>query len=108
MSMAQSHPNKVAALKESRPRKVWSEASCKRLFDLSLAIPAFVCSLPLFGVVAILIKGTSPGPVLFRQKRVGKGQNLFTIYKFRPRQKCAERPGLSGRRWLGPLFKKVV
>jgi lipopolysaccharide/colanic/teichoic acid biosynthesis glycosyltransferase len=107
MSMAQSHPNKVAALKESRPRKVWSEASCKRLFDLSLAIPAFVCSLPLFGVVAILIKCTSPGPVLFRQKRVGKGQKLFTIYKFRTMHKFAERHGPSVTRWGDPRLTKV-
>ena len=107
MSMAQSHLNKVAALKEPRPRKVWSEASCKRLFDLSLAIPAFVCSLPLFGVVAILIKCTSPGPVLFRQKRVGKGQKLFTIYKFRTMHKFAERHGPSVTRWGDPRLTKV-
>jgi lipopolysaccharide/colanic/teichoic acid biosynthesis glycosyltransferase len=107
MSMAQSYPNRFASLKESRPRRVWSQAFSKRLFDLSLAIPAFLFSLPIFGVVAILIKCTSPGPVLFRQTRVGRGQKLFTIYKFRTMHRFAERHGPSVTRWGDPRLTKV-
>ncbi len=65
----------------------------KRIFDLSIAVPMLVCSLPLLGGVAIIIKTTSDGPVLFRQRRVGQGQRLFTIYKFRTMHAYAELDG---------------
>ena len=107
MSIAQSYPNKFTSIKESQPRKVWSQATSKRLFDLSLAIPAFLCALPIFGVVAILIKCTSTGPVLFRQKRVGRGQKLFTIYKFRTMDRFAERNGPSVTRLGDPRLTKL-
>ncbi len=107
MLMAQSYPNKFASLKESCPRKVWSQASCKRLFDLSLAIPAFNWSFAKIGVEAIMFKCTSRGPVLFRQKRVGRGQELFTIYKFRTMHRFAERHGPSVTRLGDPRLTKI-
>jgi lipopolysaccharide/colanic/teichoic acid biosynthesis glycosyltransferase len=93
--------------RESGPQKAWAYTYRKRLFDLSLAIPALLCSLPIFGVAAILIKCTSRGPVLFRQKRVGKGQKLFTIYKFRTMHRFAERHGPSVTRRDDPRLTKV-
>lgn len=55
----------------------------KRVFDVVLAIAALAALFPLFVLVAIAIKMTDRGPVLFRQSRVGKGGKTFKIFKFR-------------------------
>jgi exopolysaccharide biosynthesis polyprenyl glycosylphosphotransferase len=55
----------------------------KRLFDLALAIPGLLLIAPLLVGVALAIKLNSRGPVLFRQQRVGLGNRLFNVYKFR-------------------------
>ena len=55
----------------------------KRILGLILAALAIVVLSPALLVIALAIKCTSPGPVLFRQKRVGRDKRLFTIYKFR-------------------------
>ena len=55
----------------------------KRLLDIVAAGAGLVVLAPLFGVVALLIKLDSPGPVFFKQKRIGKGFRPFWIYKFR-------------------------
>ena len=55
----------------------------KRLFDLVLAALGLVLLAPLFLLVAVWIKLDSPGPVFFRQERVGRGGAPFRIHKFR-------------------------
>ena len=55
----------------------------KRMVDASLSLVALIVLFPLMAAVAILIKITSPGPVLFAQDRVGMNQRRFRIYKFR-------------------------
>jgi exopolysaccharide biosynthesis polyprenyl glycosylphosphotransferase len=55
----------------------------KGLFDRVGAALALILLAPLFAVIAVAIKGTDPGPALFRQRRVGRGGRLFTLYKFR-------------------------
>jgi lipopolysaccharide/colanic/teichoic acid biosynthesis glycosyltransferase len=55
----------------------------KRCLDLALAIPAALLLAPLLLCVAIAIRLDSPGPVFFVQDRVGRGNRLFGIYKFR-------------------------
>ena len=99
--------SKSALPNTSRPRKAWAHTYRKRLFDLSLAIPTLLLSLPIFVLVAFLIKFTSHGPVLFRQKRVGKGQKLFTIYKFRTMHRFAEGQGPSVTRRGDPRLTMV-
>ncbi len=55
----------------------------KRGFDIVFSLAALILLFPLFAVVAILIKVTSPGPVFFVQTRVGKYGRTFLFYKFR-------------------------
>jgi exopolysaccharide biosynthesis polyprenyl glycosylphosphotransferase len=55
----------------------------KEIFDRCAAALGLLLALPLFGLFAVLIKFTSPGPVIFRQQRVGRDGNVFTVYKFR-------------------------
>ncbi len=55
----------------------------KRAFDFAFALCALICILPLLLVSACVIFLESPGPLLFRQRRIGRGGKLFTIYKFR-------------------------
>ena len=55
----------------------------KRTLDLVLSVSMLVALTPVFVIVAIVIKIDSPGPVLFRQERVGKNGRVFRICKFR-------------------------
>ena len=55
----------------------------KRGFDVAGALVALGLTLPLMGLLAVLIKMTSPGPILYRQKRVGLDGSSFEIIKFR-------------------------
>jgi lipopolysaccharide/colanic/teichoic acid biosynthesis glycosyltransferase len=55
----------------------------KRLFDLIMSLTALVLLSPLMLVTALLIKLSMPGPVLFKQKRIGRYALPFTIYKYR-------------------------
>lgn len=55
----------------------------KRMLDIAGAIAAMILFSPLFLVLAILVRMSGPGPVIFRQRRVSLGGETFNIYKFR-------------------------
>ncbi|WP_256926642.1 sugar transferase [Sphingomonas sp. TZW2008] len=55
----------------------------KRVLDLAIVVPALFFLAPLLAVVALLIKLDSRGPVFFVQSRVGEGNQLFSMFKFR-------------------------
>jgi len=55
----------------------------KCIFDILMATIGLVILAPLFLIVAVLIKLDSPGPIFFRQERMGRGFRPFFIYKFR-------------------------
>lgn len=80
----------------------------KRLLDVVLALLALVVTVPVLVVVALLVRRSSPGPVLFRQERVGRDGRPFTLVKFRtmvvdgrPLRSALVNDRVDG----GPLFK---
>jgi lipopolysaccharide/colanic/teichoic acid biosynthesis glycosyltransferase len=54
-----------------------------RVFDIIIALLSLIILMPFFLMIALIIKVSSRGPVIFSQKRVGKGNSDFTLYKFR-------------------------
>jgi len=66
----------------------------KTIFDYFIGFLALFFLLPLFAVVAILIKIDSPGPVFFKQERIGKNGKPFYIFKFRTMVLGSEDMGL--------------
>jgi len=69
----------------------WSALMIKRILDILLSFILLVVLAPLFGVVALLIKFSSDGPVLFRQERIGLNKRRFQIFKFRTMVPNAEK-----------------
>ncbi|MGB6309577.1 MAG: undecaprenyl-phosphate glucose phosphotransferase, partial [Steroidobacteraceae bacterium] len=64
----------------------------KRAFDIALACIALVFSLPVLLIMALAIKRSSPGPVLFKQRRYGLNGEEMLIYKFRTMTVCEDGP----------------
>jgi len=61
----------------------WFQLLVKRLVDIIFSISVLLIFLPIWLLVAILIKLTSKGPVFFLQDRPGKNKEIFKVYKFR-------------------------
>lgn len=90
-----------------RPRGGW-RGRAKRAFDLVITTSALVVCSPVFALVAVLIKTTSPGPVFFRQERVGREGEPFDVLKFRSMVANAEElltDLQEENEGAGPLFK---
>jgi len=68
------------------PTRVMKEA-----FDRALAAVAVALSSPLLLIIAVAVRVTSPGPIIFRQTRVGRDGHMFTVLKFRTMVTDAER-----------------
>jgi lipopolysaccharide/colanic/teichoic acid biosynthesis glycosyltransferase len=76
----------VAAQKQQELKAIQDASKVKwdkRLFDFVFASLALLCLLPLFAVIAVLIKFTSKGPVFYYSYRVGTGYRIFKFWKFR-------------------------
>jgi polysaccharide biosynthesis protein PslA len=61
----------------------WNQRFAKRAFDLLMSLCLILPLLPAFAVIAIMIRLDGPGPAFFRQDRIGLGNRVFRIWKFR-------------------------
>jgi len=66
-----------------QPARDWLYEDAKRLFDILASLALVVILAPLWLFLLLLVKIDSPGPVFFRQRRVGRKGALFDIFKFR-------------------------
>lgn len=78
----------------------------KRIFDLSVASASIVLLSPLMAAIALAIKLDSPGPIVFRQRRVGQGGKEFDFFKFRSMHVSANPYGLTPREHTDPRITK--
>jgi sugar transferase (PEP-CTERM system associated) len=77
----------------------------KRLTDVAFSGLLLLLTAPLFAAAAIAIRLESPGPIFYKQKRVGKRKKIFTIYKFRSMRVDAE---AGGARWAAEKDPRVT
>ena len=82
----------------------WEEAT-KRVIDVAISSVVIVAGLPVWLLVAVIIKLDSPGPALYRQERVGKDGVPFNIIKFRSMRQDAED---KGPRWADHRDPRVT
>jgi exopolysaccharide biosynthesis polyprenyl glycosylphosphotransferase len=71
-------------------RRSWLTAFLKRAFDLVFGLVGLILSAPVMALVAIAVRLDSPGPILYRQVRVGLGGRCFELLKFRSMREDAE------------------
>jgi len=87
-----------------------SVAIAKRALDIAVAGSALVASIPVWPLLALAIKLESPGPVIFRQMRVGRMRTdrteLFMMWKFRSMRADAEK--ISGAVWAAKRDPRVT
>ena len=79
----------------------------KRTSDMVIAFLGLLCLSPLLLPVALLIKLDSPGPAMFKQRRVGRGFRPFVIYKFRTMVHDAPRKGTAITSSANPRITRV-
>ncbi len=81
---------RLPAFLPAAPRRFGSGPSWKRPLDLVLVLLALATLWPLFLVLAVAVRATSPGPAFFVQERVGRGGRRFGMVKFRSMYADAE------------------
>jgi len=84
--------------------KPWEEGT-KRMIDILVSSLVLIVGSPLWLLVVILIKLDSPGPVLYKQERVGKDGTRFNLVKFRSMYQNAEK---SGPQWAGKQDPRIT
>ena len=83
------------------------EQTCKRVVDIGLSASGLLMLLPLLVLVAIAIRFDSPGPILFRQGRMGFNGRLFRIYKFRTMNVLDDGPVIQQARRGDPRVTRI-
>jgi lipopolysaccharide/colanic/teichoic acid biosynthesis glycosyltransferase len=89
----------------ARPGHAWYDA-VKRVLDLLLTLIILVPAVPVMLMAGLLVKLTSPGPVLYTQVRVGRNGRPYTIYKIRTMIHNCESD--SGPRWATALDARIT
>ena len=79
----------------------------RRIFDICVSLLAIVMLLPVFVSIIIIIRLTSKGPAIFKQKRAGKDGRAFVFYKFRTMKVGVEPFGPSPKSGEDPRLTKV-
>jgi Undecaprenyl-phosphate glucose phosphotransferase len=93
-------------VERNEPLNIFSNRMIKRSFDILVSTSGLLILAPILFAIAMLIKLTSPGPVFFRQKRIGNNNVEFTLVKFRS---MTVQPELySSRIWTLPDDHRVT
>ena len=84
----------------------------KRLLDIFIVLVAITCLSSLMIIVALLIKTFDPGPIIFKQSRVGKDGVLFSFFKFRSMpinigDLASNEVGLLRLTWVGKVIRRT-
>ena len=87
----------------------------KRAFDIVVSALGLIVLSPVMLIAALLIKFTSDGPAVFKQRRIGLGAKVFTIYKFRTMRVDSEHTGYGvysddhdpRMTWIGKILRKL-
>jgi lipopolysaccharide/colanic/teichoic acid biosynthesis glycosyltransferase len=103
-SIPPSAPDSLMVVHRLSP---WCFSRAKRALDVLCSITLILASLPLIAILAVLIKCTSPGPALFRQKRLGKNGCQFQLLKFRSMHHGQRALGLGLTRHGDPRITRV-
>src|SRR5689334_15169782 len=104
----------VASSTERQMASPWCASRRKRMFDIIVAALALLLTAPVSILIVLAIRGTSPGPVIFRQIRLGLNARPFELLKFRTMYDAAgteSGPGVTRRgdcrvTWLGKWLRR--
>jgi lipopolysaccharide/colanic/teichoic acid biosynthesis glycosyltransferase len=78
---ARPDPDRIVTVQ--RARTSFAYAFAKRTLDVLVSLTVLVLGAPLVLLLALAVRFDSPGPIVFRQRRVGRGGQVFSFYKFR-------------------------
>lgn len=84
----------------------WLQQAVKRVFDVTSALLLFIVTLPILLATAVAVKLESPGPIFYRQERVGLNGKSFMLMKFRSMRADAEKDGVP--RWAAENDSRVT
>ncbi|MFN0169934.1 MAG: sugar transferase [Bryobacteraceae bacterium] len=104
ISTKELRPSQLIFTEELGPRR--GALALQSLMNFSISLVGAISLLPVMLLVAILVKLTSRGPVLYRQTRVGRNGRLFVVYKFRSMRSDAE--SLTGAVWAQPNDPRIT
>ncbi len=95
------------SLDGSKPDRSTFQNTSKRLLDVTFAALSLIGLLPLLALSAFLARVQSPGPIIYRAKRVGRGGRIFEMYKFRTMVVDAESLGAGLTVYGDPRITKL-